>query len=305
MKRYSNKKINRKKVKKGYGLIDYIVNKLPEIHIPGYQYCGPGTDLDKRLARGDPGINKLDQACKIHDIEYSKLKNSNERYNADKALVSKAWPRVYSKDAKLGERASALLVSGLIGAKMGLSKIGLGLKKRRSRRRKVKVSHRRKKVVKKNKTKKRTRVKRRKRKKKLKSKSITFSKLLHGVKDSIKQSESNASTMHSTINAAIRRAKDMKRSKNVKIPRVLKLPKFGGSVSSLLPILTTLSALGSISSSAVGVMKALKNVENVKKQNINGKTERKIGHSLYLHRNVKGSEFYLKPFHHGAKTSKK
>lgn len=300
MKRYSNKEKNRKKVKKAYGLIDYIVNKLPEIHIPGYQYCGPGTDLEKRLARGDPGINKLDQACKIHDIAYSNLKNSNERYKADKALVSKAWPRVYSKDAKLGERASALLVSGLIGAKMGLSKIGLGLKKRRSRRRKVKVSRPRRKVAKKNKSKKRTRVKRRKRKKK--SKSITFTKLLHGVKDSIKQSGSNASPMHSTIKAAIRRAKDMKRGKKVKAPRVLKVPKFGGAVSSILPILTALSAIGSISSSAVGVMKALKNVENAKKQNMNGKTETKIGRSLYLHRNVKGSGFYLKPFHHGAKT---
>lgn len=35
-----------------------IVNKsidlLPvELHIPGYQYCGPGTKLKKRLARGE------------------------------------------------------------------------------------------------------------------------------------------------------------------------------------------------------------------------------------------------------------
>lgn len=146
-------------------------------------------------------------------------------------------------------------------------------------------------------------MKRRRKKKVLKS--IPFAKLLHGVKDSIKQSDSNASTMYSTINAAIRRAKDIKRGRNVKTPRVLKLPKFGGGVSSILPILTTLSTIGSISSSAVGVMKALKNFEIAKKQNVNGETETKIGRSLYLHRNVKGSGFYLKPFHHGAKTSVK
>lgn len=53
---------NKKEKKGAYGLIDYIINRLPEIHIPGYQYCGPGTNLEKRLARGDQGINKLDKA---------------------------------------------------------------------------------------------------------------------------------------------------------------------------------------------------------------------------------------------------
>ena len=28
-----------------------------EFHWPGYQYMGPGTQLQKRLKRGDPGIN--------------------------------------------------------------------------------------------------------------------------------------------------------------------------------------------------------------------------------------------------------
>lgn len=293
----------RKKVKKAYGLTDYIINKLPEIHIPGYQYCGPGTDIDTRLARGDPGVNELDKACKIHDIAYSKFKNSKDRYKADKVLISKAWPRVYSKDAKLGERASALLVSGLIGAKMGLSKIGLGLKKGRSRRRKVKISRQKRKAVRKNGRKKRKSLKHRKRKKK-KMKSIAFNELVHGVKDSIKQSELNASSIPDTINAAIRRAKDIKRGKNVKAPRVLKLPKFGGSVSSILPILSALSAIGSISSSAVSVAKAIKNIQN-EKNNLNSKTGKKIGRGLYLHRNVKGSGFYLTPFQNGSKKSKK
>ena len=46
-----------------------------EFHWPGYQYMGPGTKLKKRLARGDPGINRLDQLAKQHDIDYSKAKN--------------------------------------------------------------------------------------------------------------------------------------------------------------------------------------------------------------------------------------
>lgn len=122
----SNKRKEKNKEKKAFGLVDHIVNKLPEIHIPGYQYCGPGTDIEKRLKRGDTGINKLDEACKEHDIAYEDSVNSESRHKADKKLVSRAFKRVYSNDAKLSERAAALLVSGLIGAKIGLSKIGLG-----------------------------------------------------------------------------------------------------------------------------------------------------------------------------------
>ena len=40
-----------------------------EFHWPGYQYMGPGTHLQKRLKRGDPGINRLDRIAKQHDIE--------------------------------------------------------------------------------------------------------------------------------------------------------------------------------------------------------------------------------------------
>lgn len=92
-----------------------------------YNFCGPGTKLQKRLLRNDVGINQLDEACKLHDIVYENSTNSKERHEADKKLVSQAFKRVYSKNAKLGERSAALLVSGLVGAKVGLSKIGLGI----------------------------------------------------------------------------------------------------------------------------------------------------------------------------------
>ena len=42
-----------------------------EFHLPGYQYLGPGTKLEKRLKRGDPGKNRLDRIAKQHDIDYS------------------------------------------------------------------------------------------------------------------------------------------------------------------------------------------------------------------------------------------
>ena len=49
-----------------------------EFHWPGYQYMGPGTHLEKRLKRGDPGINRLDRIAKQHDIDYSRALASGQ-----------------------------------------------------------------------------------------------------------------------------------------------------------------------------------------------------------------------------------
>ncbi len=41
---------------------------MPAFHIPGYNYCGPGTwDFTKKPT------NALDRACRAHDISYRKL----------------------------------------------------------------------------------------------------------------------------------------------------------------------------------------------------------------------------------------
>ena len=52
-----------------------------------YQYLGPGTFLKKRLARGDPGINRLDRIAKQHDIDYSNAKNIRDKWKADLKMV--------------------------------------------------------------------------------------------------------------------------------------------------------------------------------------------------------------------------
>lgn len=296
----SDQNKNKKKTKGkkgGYGLIDYIVNRLPEIHIPGYQYCGPGTELEKRLARGDPGINKLDEACKDHDIAYSECTDTKSRRKADNALVARAFKRVYSQDANLSERAAALLVSGIMSTKMGLTKIGLGLGGSGMRVRKKKKKARAK-VMRKSKRNS-TRAKS-KRKPSTSRKSITFGKLVQAARSGIKRAKVKSSaSLSSTVKAAVKHMRDMKGSKIVKMSRVLKLPKFGGSILSILPILSGLSAIGSITSSAVGVAKAIKDIENAKKllskSNMNG--ERRIGNGLSLIYKAKGSGFYLKPSH--------
>ena len=58
-----------------------------EFHWPGYQFMGPGTHLEKRLARGDKGINRLDRLAKQHDIDYSKAKNLRDKWQADRKMI--------------------------------------------------------------------------------------------------------------------------------------------------------------------------------------------------------------------------
>lgn len=130
----NTKPLSRKRTVKGSGFIGTVLNKaidaLPvELHLPGgYRYCGPGTRLKERLARGDPGINGLDEACKEHDIAYSLYKDNFKRKLADQRLAESAWKRVKSSDASLGERAAAWSVTTAMKAK---SKLGGRLKKKR------------------------------------------------------------------------------------------------------------------------------------------------------------------------------
>jgi len=63
---------------------------MTEYHLPGYNFCGPGTELKKRLARGDKPINDLDAACMIHDIAYADSDDRHTRVDADRVLQDKA-----------------------------------------------------------------------------------------------------------------------------------------------------------------------------------------------------------------------
>ncbi|KAJ8915544.1 hypothetical protein NQ315_012427 [Exocentrus adspersus] len=103
----------------GSGILDSIINNLPvELHIPGYRFCGPGTKLAKRLSRGDVSINGLDEACKEHDIAYSREKNLEQRHKADQ---------------NLGEKAAALAVATAmkVKTKLGMGCVNEKTKKRR------------------------------------------------------------------------------------------------------------------------------------------------------------------------------
>ena len=40
-----------------------------EKHLPGYNFCGPGTNVTRRLREGVQPVNELDNACLRHDID--------------------------------------------------------------------------------------------------------------------------------------------------------------------------------------------------------------------------------------------
>ncbi|GBP03916.1 hypothetical protein EVAR_91076_1 [Eumeta japonica] len=114
-----NKAFSLPKTTVGEGLLDKTINSLPfELHLPGYQYCGPGTKLQKRLKQGDQGINSLDAACKNHDIVYSKNKEI------------RLGERVVSKDSSLAEKSFAYLVTNAMKLKQ---KFGMGVEKKKRR----------------------------------------------------------------------------------------------------------------------------------------------------------------------------
>lgn len=115
----------------GDGFLNSAINKLPfELHLPGYNFCGPGTKLEKRLARGDMGINPLDEACKQHDIAYANYKDLKERHQADNTLLKNALSRISSGETPWRERLAAIGVSAAMKAKL---KLGMGIKSNKLR----------------------------------------------------------------------------------------------------------------------------------------------------------------------------
>jgi hypothetical protein len=103
---------------KGEGWLTNVLKKIPaELHIPGYNFCGPNTKLEERLARGDKGINPLDEACLEHDKIYASTSNKEVISEADKVLSEKAWERFKNKNTPVKEKLAAMLVTGAMKAK--------------------------------------------------------------------------------------------------------------------------------------------------------------------------------------------
>lgn len=286
--------VNSRHKRCGKGLVNRIINKLPvELHIPGYQYCGPGTKLSKRLARGDPGINPLDAACKEHDIAYSQNRdNITARNAADQVLADKAWNRVLARDASIGEKAAAWGVTNTMKAKarlgMGLKKRGKGSTKRRNSKKKNSTAHkkRRKNINKCGKGLK-------------KKKKIPLRQIIQAAKASIRPGDA----IKSALKGAREAVKKAGGKKNIRSPRILPVPiKIGGFLPFLIPIFAGLSATGALAGGAAGIAKAVNDASAAKRKLEESKRHNQtmesiaLGKGLHLNPYKSGFGLHLKPY---------
>uniref|UniRef100_A0A1B0G9Q6 Phospholipase A2-like domain-containing protein n=1 Tax=Glossina morsitans morsitans TaxID=37546 RepID=A0A1B0G9Q6_GLOMM len=224
----------------GRGFVNNLINRVPvELHLPGYQFCGPGTKLATRLAQGEKGINPLDAACREHDIAYSQSEDINKRHQADKILTEKAWQRVKSKDSDLKERINAWFVTNAMKAKV---KFGLGMSASNISRKKETKKVRK---VKKTKVRKIRRGRKRGRCWGKKTSNILKKAKPNNITDAVKIAQN---AIHSKLR--------MSNKGNVAaaIPRIISMPKLGRFLP-LVPILTALSALGGLATGGSAIVK--------------------------------------------------
>jgi len=61
--------------------------RLPNGKFQFANYMGPGTQLIRRLKRGDPGLTPVDRLAKVHDIDYSLATTPQDVRKADKVFI--------------------------------------------------------------------------------------------------------------------------------------------------------------------------------------------------------------------------
>lgn len=249
---------------RGRGFLNTAINKLPfEIHIPGYKFCGPGTRLQKRLARGDAGINQLDEACKKHDIAYELYSDLENRHKADQILAKEAFDRVQHKGAPFTEKLAALGVGAAMKAKLKLgmgssTKIGKGYKN----------------------------PKRKQIRKKRKGGALSFRNLIRTAWNALKTKR--PVDLVQAARVALDRIKGLA-GKVTSTPRVIPVPKTGGFLP-LIPIFAGLSALGALSGGAAGIAKAVQDAKAAQSQ-----LKESQRHNQAMEAIAMGKGFYLKP----------
>lgn len=251
-----------KRAKRGSGLLNKLINNLPfELHIPGYNYCGPGTKLAKRLARGDRGINPLDNACLTHDLQYSRFKDTLSRNEADKVLADEAYQRFKASDSSVGEKIAALGISGVMKAK---AKLGMGIRKKKH-------------------------IKRRKGRG-LRKNTISFAEAVRRARRGIRNTPSSSiidMTKHALSSIGTKKLSAPKK-------RIIPIPKTGGFLPFLIPLFAALGALGSIGGGAAAIARTVNDAKAAKQ-----KLEEDKRHNLAMEQVSVGKGLYLRPYKNG------
>lgn len=213
-------------------LLNSFINCLPfELHLPGYNYCGPGTKLQHRLAQRVKGINQLDEYCKQHDIAYNNSSLLSDRHKADIFLMKMAKKRASASDASIGEKLAANLVNKAMLTKISM---GAGLNKKTKR----SLS-------------------------KIKSGKGIFKNIISHTKKCLRKLKPSCKKM--AIELAVAAAKELSSDQDVKLPRIIPVPKTGG-VLPMIPVFAGLSAVGSLPGGVDGIAKVMKEFDGARKR---------------------------------------
>lgn len=249
----------------GRGFFNKLIDKLPiELHLPGYNFCGPGTKLEKRLKRGDRGVNPLDEACKKHDIAYTHSSDLKFRHGADKELYKAAKERIFSKDSSFGEKAASSAVAALMKAKVAIG-MGVGKRSVRKKDRKLKRSKR--------------------------GGALSFSEALKVARTAV--AKTGTKNLLANVKAAYGTLKSKRRKIAEPRGRIIRIPKKGGFLP-LVPLFAALGALGSLGGGAAAIAKTVTDAKLAKER-----LEEDQRHNRALEAKSVGSGFYIKPYKKG------
>ena len=121
------------KASTGGSLLNKAINNLPvEMHLPGHNFTGPGTKLNKRLnpeltpKKWSKPINRVDKAAYHHDLCYLKNNDVATRNAVCDKNMLKELEGIYKPSIR--EKMERGLVSTLIGAK---ARFGMGVNKKK------------------------------------------------------------------------------------------------------------------------------------------------------------------------------
>lgn len=113
-------------------------SKYPgEKHLPGHNFTGPGTNLEKRLNPDDTPkadsipINRVDAAAYRHDLAYRKFKDIENRHAADRRMIAEMDA---IENPTFRERIERMLVKKMMQAKIFLGQgLATGLREREAK----------------------------------------------------------------------------------------------------------------------------------------------------------------------------
>lgn len=105
------------------GILNSIINNLnQELHVPGYNYLGPGTKYRERKS-GKLGkskqipVNELDHAAMIHDAAYEQYPDIGNRTVADHQFRQQAQSIYNNPNIDLGQRATSVAADTVFAGK--------------------------------------------------------------------------------------------------------------------------------------------------------------------------------------------